>query len=257
MIEFNEGTQLACILRSVVRDSINGHKKMALMFSGGLDSAVLAIIARKSCDIRLYTIGMDGSHDLEWASQCAALLDLPYSEIIVEEGQVASSIERVVSVHGMRNPSWMSTFVSFDMLLAEIHEEAVMCGQGADELFGGYRKYLESADARKIMADDARELIHNEWPSYLEMAKNHGKLLMAPYLDRRVVEFAGKIPISLKISESENKLVLRAAADYLGVPGMMAYKKKKAMQYGSGISKAIKQCLKDQGKGLGELMDTY
>ena len=97
-----------------------------------------------------------------------------------------------------------------------------------------------------MMENDISELLEREFPAYERMAKNHGKLLLAPYLDERVVSMARAMPIDLKIGESENKRVLRDAAEFSGVPGMMARKQKKAMQYGSGISKTIRRYLKER-----------
>jgi asparagine synthase (glutamine-hydrolysing) len=254
MIRDADAWKLAIILRAVISEEVSGRKNVAIMFSGGLDSAVIAVIARKYCEPTLYTMGLEGSHDLEWARECAAVLDMPWKGIVTCDDDIKKALGRVQSIHGMKNPKWMTTFVGFDIALGGIAEETVICGQGADELFGGYQKYLGADDAEIRMKQDLDELRNLEFPAYQSMAMHFKKQLLAPYLDERFVRFADTIDIEQKIGDRGNKIVLRDAAGLLGVPGMMANKPKKAMQYGSGISKVIKKHLKNNGNGNQGLM---
>ncbi len=244
MIRDAEAWKLAVILRAVISEKVSGKENVGIMFSGGLDSAVIAVIARKYCEPTLYTMGLEGSHDLEWGRDCAAVLDITWKGIEVLEKDIVQSLDRVQNVHCMDNPKWITTFVGFDIALGGISEEIVICGQGADELFGGYRKYIDRDDADAMMKRDLDELRMLEFPAYQKMASYYKKELLAPYIDERFVKFTDSIGIEQKIGERGNKIVLRDAAGLLGVPGMMANKPKKAMQYGSGISKVIKKHLK-------------
>jgi asparagine synthase (glutamine-hydrolysing) len=241
---------LANLIRSVTKRSLSGTKNIGLMFSGGLDSAVLAVTARKHCDITLYIAGMEGSHDLEWGCECASILDIPHVSIIFQEKDIIQAMQNVVKIHGMTNPKWMSTFVGFDLILQKVGEKHVICGQGADELFGGYRKYGRMADAVSAMNEGVMELVSMEIPAYKKMAAHYEKTLLAPYLDDELIYFAGSVPEFRKFNESDCKIILRDAADIMGVPGMMAHRQKKAMQYGTNISKTIKKHLKNSGINL-------
>jgi len=242
--------ELAQAMRETVHNELKDVKELGLMFSGGLDSSLLAILARKNCDLTLYIAGMDGSNDLEWGKECACLLDIPHELIVITQEDVARSLANVISVHGMRQAKWMSTFVAFDIVLERILEPVAMCGQGADELFGGYRKYSEIADPGARISGDVDNLLRNEFPEYSHMAAHYGKRLLAPYLNPEIISLAASIPLEEKISAEENKIVLRQAARLLGVPGSMAERRKKAMQYGTGVSGAIKKHLKTNGLTL-------
>ena len=155
----------------------------------------------------------------------------------------------------MDNPRWASTFVAFDLVLQRIDEKLVLCGQGADELFAGYKKYREMTqeEAEARMRRDLEELVNEEFPLYRKMAQNYGKILIAPFLHPEVIEFSRAIPFKYKLGD-ENKMVLRLAASFLGVPGSMAEKPKKAMQYGSGVSKVLKFKVKSSGMDLGDII---
>jgi len=240
---------LAELIRSATERSLGVAENLGLMFSGGVDSAVLAVIARKYCDVTLYIAGMEDSHDLKWGRECASILDLPQVSIVLQEEDVIQAMQNVVK-RGMTNPKWMSTFVAFDLVLRNVREKHVMCGQGADELFGGYMKYGQMADPVSCMNDGVRELVASEMPGYRKMAAHYDKILLAPYLDDEIISFANAIPTSCKFNESENKIILRKAAEVLCVPNMMAYRKKKAMQYGTGISKIMKRHFKMSGMPL-------
>jgi len=248
--------ELAAILRDAVKSTVFESNHIQLMFSGGVDSAVLAVAARKFCDVELVVAGMEGSNDLEWGSQAGEMLDLPVNQIIFTNDDVIQSMKNVVLLHHMENPRWMSTFTAFDIVLSRIEGPTVLCGQGADELFGGYMKYrdMESALAEVRMKGDTNELLMDELPIHQAMARHYGLDLKAPYLVDPVIGYAGSVPLEMKLGP-ENKQILRDAAVILGVPGSMAKRPKKAMQYGSGVSKAIKSHVKASGTDLSGLID--
>lgn len=251
-----DAAELAGLLRASVARALSGIDRAALMFSGGLDSSVLAVLARKGADIVAYVSGIEGSHDLEWARRCAAILDIELAEIVFTEDDVAAALEDVVRVHGMLEPGWMSTFVAHDLAFHGMRERVVLTGMGADEAFGGYAKYLRAEDPAARMAVDLESLLARERPAYSAMAADHGKSLLTPYLEPDVLRMAAGIPIERKLGVDGNKLVLREAAEILGVPGMMAWKPKKAMQYGSGVSKALKRHIAGRGMDLRLLIDS-
>jgi asparagine synthase (glutamine-hydrolysing) len=55
------------------------------------------------------------------------------------------------------------------------------------------------------------------------------------------------MPASLKMSEDYSKLILREAAEELGLPKAIAWRSKKAAQYGSRLDKAISKIARQKG----------
>ena len=73
---------------------------------------------------------------------------------------------------------------------------------------------------------------------------------IAPFLSKKFVDFALKIPVEFKIKGEGDKIrkrILRRAAIDLGVPMSAALRPKKAFQYSSGLHKAILKLAKKNG----------
>jgi len=85
--------------------------------------------------------------------------------------------------------------------------------------------------------------------------------LRVPYLDVEVIKTAMSIPPSLKICgpmDVLKKRVLRQVAKMIGLPAKIVDRPKKAVQYGSGVDKAIKALAKKSNKPVENyLRDIY
>ena len=249
--------KLAVEITSAVRKAVEPHDEVAILFSGGVDSALLAAVSRKFSNPKLYVVGFRGSPDLTWGTEAGQLLDLPVTEIVIDVPDIELAVETIVRKIGMRNPEWMTPFVPLYLAMEKTRERTVLCGQGADELFGGYRKYrelpLEEADKR--MASDLDELMKDEITYYRKMASHLDKQLEFPFLEPELLDLGRKIPIEMKLGDEETKIILRRAASCLGLPENIALRKKKAVQYGTRVSREMRKMLKKRGKSLDEYID--
>jgi len=71
--------------------------------------------------------------------------------------------------------------------------------------------------------------------------------LRVPFIDHELIDHALSIPGDQKVSGGYRKYVLRKAAEKLGVPEEVSWRKKTAAQYGSNFDKAIDRLAKDNG----------
>jgi asparagine synthase (glutamine-hydrolysing) len=212
--------------------------------SGGVDSALVAVLAQRPCVV----VGLPGSHDVCRARGVAEELALPLSVVTVDDRQVEEALRRAVRAIPRLTPvdAAIATTLYFVAEWAGRHgHERILAGQGADELFGGYARYLESATLAGDLARDVAGL-PEQVARDQAVAALHGTCFSLPYADVRVVRAARAIPAAEKVQGGVRKKPLRMVAErYL--PSSMAFYEKKAMQYGSGIWKTIQMLARENG----------
>ncbi|MEM2455480.1 MAG: asparagine synthase-related protein, partial [Candidatus Bathyarchaeia archaeon] len=140
---------------------------------------------------------------------------------------------------------------------------AIFFGHGGDELFGGYHKYLK--EYARSFEDAETELFLdtiNIYKDSLEMSEKicafHGVEARFPYMDYKLVEFALNIPVTMKISSMSDPLrkrILRKYAEQIGLPATVYLKPKKAIQYGTGVDKALRRIARRSGLSGQELIN--
>jgi asparagine synthase (glutamine-hydrolysing) len=235
----NDAEQLLNKLRNAVHTY---HGKIAIAFSGGLDSSVIAKLAGEEATPILYTVGLKGCKDFVSSESAARLLNLPLKLIEVTEKDIAEAAPLLAQVIANDNRLIISYELPLWFVCKNCAEKIVFSGQGADELFGGYAKYgkLKGKEMESEMKTDAQDLKENGVALDRAIAAKFGKTLIIPFLNNDVFDFASALPLERKISDNANKLILRDVARLLGLEDI-AGRKKRAAQYGSGIAKALRK----------------
>ena len=85
---------------------INGLDKVGLIFSGGVDSSILAIILKEIAiqkeksgelfDFKLFSVGLENSQDIKFSKKIANDLDLELEEIIINEDIIRRYLKDVL-----------------------------------------------------------------------------------------------------------------------------------------------------------------
>ena len=231
-------------------------RRTGVLFSGGLDSSLIALLASKHSDVVLYTAGAEGSQDLEWARKVSDILGLELREYIFTEEEVEEALKRIV--FAIEEPNAMNLAIGVPLYFATLLAgrdgvKVLLSGQGADELFGGYAKYLERPE---LMEEDIKAMAERNLARDDKIAMLNGVEGRFPYLAIPVVTTALGIPVKLKIRDGHRKFILRKAAEKLGLPGEVVEREKKAAQYGSGAQRVIKRIGKRRGLTPRELAET-
>lgn len=225
--------------------------RTAVLFSGGLDSSLLTALAKPRSDLRLYTVGYPGSHDLDAGRRGAEEMGLPWEPILIDDTVLAEAVAFLRDRMGLTDPVVISFEVPLYVVCSQVKEKVLLSGQGADELFGGYARYaaMSPSELGRARAEDLQRLLFEGFLREVRMAEGFGKTLVCPYLDLNVIETALSIPCEELFGELGNKQPLRRIAASMGLGSAKA--PKKAAQYGSGVMKAMKRLAASEGKDLG------
>jgi len=224
-------------------------ESFSLGFSGGLDSVLIAYVGSMlDRKFECITVGAEDSIDFQWAEEAALQLGLKLKKIKIDEKLVKNTVE-VLSRY-LVNPTIMDLSIAsvFYLVATSSVHSIIISGQGADELFGGYYKYVKLGRekgleyAQGVMMKDTLELHKtNIERDYLTVTTT-GRKLIQPYLAKKIYEAALSTPINLKITPQNNsyrKVILRKVGRMLRLPDKLVWKPKKALQYSSKIQKMV------------------
>lgn len=255
------------LLFEATTERVRDSKKIALAFSGGLDSSVIAVLAKMSgVDVHLISVGLRNQQELRHAEGASDALGLP---IHVQTYDI-SDVEKVVSkaLWLIEEPDLMKVGVAIPFFwTAEIASKTgcrvLLAGQGSDELFGGYRRYLAELDRKgaetlqRLLYQDVISSYKTNFQRDYPVCAFHKVELRLPFIDHEVVNFALSLPLKLKIESVEDQLrkrVLRKVAESLKIPNLIANRTKKAVQYATGVDKALRKLAKSEGLTVGDYL---
>ena len=255
-----DSSKLDKLLKLSVSKRIEGLDEVGVIFSGGVDSSILALLLKeisinKKLDITLYAVGVEGSKDIEAAKYAAKYLDLQLKIQKVTEKLIRDNLAQIVHAIGddnlMKIGVGMTTYLACHMASKDNIKVAIS-GQGADELFGGYKRYLKSYSGGNLdweLRKDISNMYHVNLERDDACAMLNGVELRLPFLDKNLVEYAINLPIKYKVAGSGDVLrknILRKLAFNEGLDVDIAFRPKKAAQYGTGIDKILrKKIIKD------------
>lgn len=238
---------------SLLKESVEHLGRVALAFSGGLDSSILAsVLSDRAVLISVYT---PGSEDEERCPRVAKELGLEFFGVEVDRGELAllDQISRIVERDSAMDLAIALTLNLTARKAEELGLEVLVIGQLADELFGGYKKYIEMANkdvasAESMMVSDVLNAYRLTFDRD-EPASSPHTFPYFPYAYHPLVRLALSLPIRMKIREGNGKLILRDVAKLLGLPKHVVEGRKRALQYSTRLERVVKVYLKEKLRG--------
>jgi asparagine synthase (glutamine-hydrolysing) len=194
--------------------------------------------------------------DFEGARTAAKLLGVDFVSKKVFLPEFEKELPKIISLIESTDPIRVGVASTLYFATKEAEElklKVVMSGLGADELFAGYHRFKNSNNINKDCYSYLIKLYENDL-YYQDIITMANKLeLRVPFLDEDLVEKSiyfnskQKIVLNKKTGVLVNKKVLRDIAISLKLPLEIAFKEKKAAQYGSNFDKAIEFLAKKNG----------
>ncbi len=226
------------------------EKKIGVAFSGGVDSTLISkICSDMNYDIVLLTIGFPESHDILFAKEVNEHLKYPHHVLEIDSDTFSDISLKINQTIKTDNLSWNENCIAFyyvSKLANSLDLDTVVTANGVDELFCGYNAYREAFSGGKSQIN---EVMLAKLDNELKMMKavnlissEFGVQILQPLLSQKFIEYAKTVPISEKIHDSEDlyrKHIIRKLASEINVPEISCTKRKKALQYGSKIHKAL------------------
>jgi asparagine synthase (glutamine-hydrolysing) len=241
--------EAAKILRELVIEAVRIRMDGvgAISLSGGLDSSIVAAIAKQyNPNLVLFTgtIARAPGPDLANAKLMAEFLDLEHRIYQITEEDITQFIPDAVWFLESFDEDCISGLISnyFVSKMVKQHCNSVLVGEGADELFGGYRMVLKnpkvkSSEQRERLARKLLDIAYNTALRRLDRGwMANGIDYQVPFLDSRVVAFSRKIPMDWKIygETQTEKFVLREAFRDM-LPEPIANREKLRFSMGVGM----------------------
>lgn len=243
---------LSFLERSILNLTENRSKKYGLLLSGGVDSALLAIILKKNkikfdCFFA-YVKDTTDSKDLYFAKKLAKDLDLNLEIISSEKKQLPIIIKDIIDITKSTNPINIGVAIPVYLCAKKAKSkniDVLFSGLGSDELYAGYHKFRLSKDIKEETKKCLENLQKDNLDRDQAIAGFFDLSIVCPYLDKDLINYSLNIDPKYLISNTQNKIIIREIGKDLGLTKEFFERKKVACQYGSNSDRVIEKLAKE------------
>ncbi len=189
------------LLSDAVQTRLPDNLPVATMFSGGIDSTLIAHYTRRfRPEAPGYFVGGQNAPDYRYAAEYADRtgFDLRCVPFDADSDQVFSLIDDVVAITESFEPNLVRGAVCSLAVSERIHKDGfrvALCGEGADELFCGYPPleiaFQDDIVVGQSLRNECLSLMHRISLQRVDRCSMHYQLeTREPFLDPSVVNFA-------------------------------------------------------------------
>ncbi|MCJ7828038.1 asparagine synthase C-terminal domain-containing protein [Patescibacteria group bacterium] len=254
----NSETQQFIDLFSKAIDNFSLKKPVAIIYSGGLDSSLVAFCAHQiGLKVTSFTVGFPDSPDFTFVNQIKDKLPFPAVLTSLSQTDLIGGLplaKKLLKKAGLEdNLMQLSLTLATQLVAAQIGQNGftqALSGQGADEIFAGYYRALALAP-KKINPTCRLELqrLQKTDVKREKAIADHYKLeVLYPYLNQSIIDFGLDLDPKLKLKKTKKGVVrkhlLRQAAASLDLPKEIVNRPKQAFQYSSRVQRELIKILK-------------
>ena len=208
------------LIESVKRRISSSDLEVGCFLSGGIDSGLVTSIASSfTSRLKTMTVSFDGEYDeAPLAKLVAEKYNTDHTEIKISFDQLKNDIEQIISNYG--EPFYDSSAIPsfYVSQAAKKRVTVILNGDGADELFAGYRRYVPFNKydffKKNFLVNNAGSFLKNILPASNDKKSKYNYLY-------RLLTFASKKDLDIYLSagvdiiEDYEKNLLADGVNYL------------------------------------------
>ena len=223
-------------LKQQFAKAVERNRGDGILFSGGLDSALVASYSRSSTAI---SIGLNQqSEDEFYAKAVARFLNLDHRYIDVSTNEALAAIPEVIRILKSFDPAVPNDVAVYLGLkyAKEMNIQTMMTGDGSDEIFAGYSFMQEIKELNQYLSRMHSSMQFNS----NRIGKELGIAIRQPFLDDEFLQFGRDVDLQYKIRNEKGKIwgkwILRKAFEGV-LPKEILWQSKRPLESGSGMSR--------------------
>ncbi len=216
--------------------------RFGIFFSGGVDSSLIALICKQlKADFICYAVGLENAADIEAAKKAAKLIGIKLKFKVFSLKEAEKIIKSTTEIVG---PDVMkvgvgSVVYSAAQLAKKDKIKVFFSGLGSEEIFAGYERHVSVKDVNKECWKGLKDMYQRDFLRDYSIANKLKIDILTPFLDSDLIKVAMQVSGKEKLNKDYKKVVLRKISEELGLAKEIAWRKKKAAQYGSKFDRAI------------------
>jgi asparagine synthase (glutamine-hydrolysing) len=238
--------QVRAALEDSIRVRLDTDLTVGVILSGGLDSTLTLLHVREMHpDCVAFTIGTPGSDDVSYARRVTRDLGVDHEVIELAPGDIRlPDIREAIRLSELTEYGDVINAVISRLLFARVHScgvKVVLCGDGSDELFGGYEMYRQPDPVlrQRLFQHKLHNLGRTELQRVDRTSMGQGVEARVPFLDLALARLAMRLPFGLKLRNGQDKWILRHAfADIL--PSYVRQRPKNPLSHSSGLHERVR-----------------
>ncbi|MBT7747529.1 MAG: asparagine synthase (glutamine-hydrolyzing), partial [Alphaproteobacteria bacterium] len=194
--------QLEELLKTAIGDRMVADRPLGVFLSGGIDSSTVAALMQSlnPDPVKTFSIGFhdEGYNEARHAKAVARHLGTDHTELYIDPNQALDVVDKLPRLYDepFADSSQLPTFLVSEMARRDV----VVClsGDGGDELFGGYNRYMwVDAIARRT----------GKMPKALTRTIGHGITALSPQVWDQMFETLGPVlPAKMRQRNPGDKL---------------------------------------------------
>ena len=235
----SDNKKLRIALEEAVHRQLMSDVPYGVLLSGGLDSSIIAAIARKYAQRRVeehdlkdawwpqlhsFAIGLRGSPDLKAAREVAEFIGSVHHELhfTIQEGLDAlHDVIYHIETYDVTTIRASTPMYLMARKIKSMGVKMVLSGEGADEIFGGYLYFHKAPNAQALHEETVKKLNQLHLFDCLRANKSMaswGVEARVPFLDKEFLDVAMTLNPTDKLSGNgkiEKQILRDTFADYL------------------------------------------